>query len=125
MKQDIPQMGKPRSLGSIRDIALHAADAKSNASENGYGEGVRWEKIRSSKGEMVGGKLPICPYGCGRQGTLLEIVMTEDGRAIGIFNDHPCTCVFCADVEIGEPPTKRKMVIGPDGEYHLEGGDKP
>lgn len=62
--------------------------------------------------------LPICPYGCGRAGTLLEIVMGTDGRAVGIFNDHPCSCVFIADLQMGEPPTKKKLEIGPDGEYH-------
>ncbi len=70
------------------------------------------------------GRLPICPYGCGREGTLLEIVMGEGGQAIGIFNDRPCTCVFRADIELGEPPTKRKLVIGPDGEMHEEGEHK-
>lgn len=63
------------------------------------------------------GRLPICPYGCGREGTLLETVMGSDGRATGIFNDHPCGCIFVADIEVGEPPAKSKLVIGPDGEY--------
>lgn len=62
--------------------------------------------------------LPICPYGCGREGTLLELIYGTDGRAMGIFNDHPCTCVFVADLQMGEPPKPRKMEIGPDGEYH-------
>lgn len=62
--------------------------------------------------------LPICPYGCGREGTLLELIMGTDGRALGIFNDHPCTCVFVADLQMGEPPKPRKLEIGPDGEYH-------
>lgn len=62
------------------------------------------------------GRLPICPYGCGREGTLLEVIMTDDGRAIGIFNDHPCSCIFTADIEVGEPPTKKKYVIDADGD---------
>lgn len=64
------------------------------------------------------GRLPICPYGCDREGTLLEIVMGTDGRAMGIFNDHPCSCVFIADIQLGdEPPTTKKMEIGPNGDY--------
>jgi hypothetical protein len=62
------------------------------------------------------GRLPICPYGCGREGTLLEVVMSTDGKATGIFSDHPCTCIFRADIEIGEPPTKRKLVVDASGE---------
>ena len=67
------------------------------------------------------GRLPICPYGCGREGTLLEIVMSTDGKATGIFSDYPCTCIFRAEIEVGDPPTKRKLVIGPDGELTEEG----
>lgn len=58
--------------------------------------------------------LPICPYGCGEPGQLKEIVMV-DTQAIGIFADSD-GCVFRANIEIGEPPTKRKLVIGPDGQ---------
>jgi hypothetical protein len=86
-------------------------------------QGIKWgrDKVNRKLHPEITGRLPICPYGCGREGTLLEIVMTEGGQAIGIFNDHPCGCVFYADIEIGEPPTKRKLVIGSDGEYHEEG----
>lgn len=80
--------------------------------------GVNENNLQSKQGEIA---LPICPYGCGRQGTLLEIVMKEDGTALGIFNDFPCSCIFYADVSVGEPPTKRKLVIGPDGELHEQG----
>lgn len=88
-----------------------------------WGRGANYREL-----DAIHGKdrpmLPICPYGCGRAGTLLEIVMGTDGRAMGIFNDHPCSCVFVADIQLGEPPTKKKMVIGADGEYHeVEGGD--
>jgi hypothetical protein len=66
--------------------------------------------------------LPICPYGCGREGTLLEVVIREGGQAIGIFNDHPCSCIFIADIQLPEPPRQRKqkLVLGADGEYHME-----
>ncbi len=66
--------------------------------------------------------LPICPYGCGREGTLLEVTMLADGRAMGIFNDYPCSCIFIADIQLPEPPRQRKqkLVLGADGEYHME-----
>jgi hypothetical protein len=80
-----------------------------------WGEGGNNHRGEIKKGHKPG-RLPICPYGCGREGTLLEIVMTDDGRAIGIFNDHPCSCVFTADIEVGEPPTKKKYKVDVDGE---------
>jgi hypothetical protein len=83
-----------------------------------------WEASDPDRPHLKGRRLPICPYGCDREGTLLEIVMKPDGRALGIFNDHPCSCIFVADIEVGEPPTKRKMVVGPDGELHLSDGEK-
>jgi hypothetical protein len=69
--------------------------------------------------------LPICPYGCGREGTLLEVVMLEGGRAMGIFNDYPCSCIFVADIQLPEPPRQRKqkIVIGADGEAHMVSED--
>lgn len=73
-------------------------------------------------GQKLKGGLPICPYGCGREGTLLEIVKQTDGRYLGIFNDHPCSCIFVADIEVGEPPTMHKYEIGADGEMHLVEG---
>jgi hypothetical protein len=72
---------------------------------------------QTERAKRWSGRLPICPYGCGREGTLLEIVTGPDNRAVGIFNDHPCSCIFVADIQLGEPPTKKKLVIGPDGEY--------
>lgn len=72
----------------------------------------------AKRSQKWSGRLPICPYGCDREGTLLEIVMGPDNRALGIFNDHPCTCVFVADIQLGEPPAKKKLIIGPDGQYH-------
>jgi hypothetical protein len=79
----------------------------------------RWGKLDDSGRNAYGGTvaLPICPYGCGEEGQLLEVVMGEDGGGIGIFTDSD-GCRFTADVEVGEPPTKKKLVIGPDGEYH-------
>ena len=77
----------------------------------------------SRKGRGLKGGLPICPSGCGREGTLLEIVKQDDGRYLGIFNDHPCSCVFIADIQVGEPPTKQKYAIGADGEMHVVDGD--
>lgn len=62
--------------------------------------------------------MPICPYGCDREGTLLEIVMGDDGQAVGIFNDYPCNCIFTADIQVGDPPKtrKNKLVMNADGE---------
>ena len=42
--------------------------------------------------------------------------MKEDGQAVGIFQDLPCSCIFYADIEVGEPPTKKKYVVDMDGE---------
>lgn len=82
-----------------------------------WGRGINWREMRKIHGDNVP-TLPICPYGCGRAGTLLEIVMGPDNRALGIFNDHPCYCIFVAEMQLGEPPAKKKLVIGADGEYH-------
>jgi hypothetical protein len=59
--------------------------------------------------------LPICPYGCGEEGQFREVVMEEDGNAVGVFQDSD-GCIFTADIQVSEPPAKRKLMIGPDGE---------
>lgn len=88
----------------------------------------RWKKVTHTQRqnlmwqfgeEVMTGTLPICPYGCGEPGQLREIVM-EEGNAIGVFADSD-GCLFRANIEIGEPPTKRKLVIGPDGQLKEEG----
>jgi hypothetical protein len=85
-----------------------------------------WKKVSALTYHYPGytgpNALPICPYGCGEEGQLKEIVMGDDGQAVGIFCDSD-GCVFRADIEIGEPPSKRKLVIGPDGELKEEGGE--
>lgn len=65
--------------------------------------------------------LPICPYGCGSEGTFLEAVAMTDGRMLGIYTDWPsCSdgCIFVAEIQEQEPPTKRKrkLVVGPTGD---------
>ncbi len=57
---------------------------------------------------------PICPYGCGEEGELKEIVM-KDGKAIGLYRDSE-GLVFTADLQMSPKPTGRKIQIGPDGE---------
>lgn len=92
-----------RGMTPEQEIAMRKQDIK----DGNVKAAVKWS-----------GRLPICPYGCDREGTLLEVVMGEDGNAYGIFNDHPCNCIFVAEIQVPEPPKAMKMVIGPDGEYH-------
>jgi len=111
---DVKPMSKKEALSYAKDLMSRGPQERAK----------RWSRTGdiSRDGEKISGGLPICPYGCGREGTLLEIVRQDDGRYTGIFNDHPCSCVFIADIEIGEPPTKRRQVIGPDGEMHIVEG---
>jgi hypothetical protein len=65
--------------------------------------------------------LPICPYGCGSEGTFLEAVMLADGKSLGIYTDWPfCSggCIFVAEIQQQEPPKKRKQELRiVNGEY--------
>lgn len=61
---------------------------------------------------------PICPYGCGEEGELVEIVL-KDGKALGIYRDSE-QLKFTADLQMAPKPTGRKIKIGPDGEPHYE-----
>lgn len=62
---------------------------------------------------------PICPYGCGEEGTLLEIVM-KDGKAVGIYTHSESVKPFVAELQMAPKPTGRKIVLGPDGNYTLQ-----
>ena len=85
-----------------------------------WGRGTNWrDRPKSMSDPRI--RLPICPYGCSEEGQLKEIVMGQGGQAVGIYADSD-GCVFRADIQLGEPPTKRKLVIGPDGEMHEEEG---
>lgn len=57
---------------------------------------------------------PICPYGCGQEGELVEIVL-KDNKALGIYRDSE-QLMFTADLQMSPKPTGRRIVIGPDGE---------
>lgn len=61
---------------------------------------------------------PICPYGCGEEGNLLEVVM-KDGKALGIYTHSGNIKPFTAELQIAPKPTGRKIAIGPDGEPHM------
>lgn len=65
--------------------------------------------------------LPICPYGCGSEGTFLESMMLADGRCLGIYTDYPfCSdgCIFVAEIQQQEPPKQRKQELRlVNGEY--------
>jgi hypothetical protein len=109
-----------------KEQALAYADTKIKSNRSDRAE--VWSKQGHLYGDplsrkrAIKGGLPICPYGCGREGTLLEIVRQDDGRYIGIFNDDPCSCIFIADIQVGEPPNKQRYEIGPDGEMQLVDG---
>lgn len=60
---------------------------------------------------------PICPYGCGEEGQLLEIVM-KDGKALGIYEDS-CKCKFTADLAMAPKPTGRKIQLNASGEAEI------
>lgn len=61
---------------------------------------------------------PICPYGCGEEGSLLEVIV-KDGKALGIYTHSADVKLFTADLQMSPKPTGRKIVIGADGEPHL------
>jgi hypothetical protein len=97
-------------MGKWQDIHNAQTFNKKKSSEwVAGGQAVRTERPKADRQ-----RLPICPYGCGEEGQLKEVIM-QDGKAIGIFNDSD-GCVFQAFIEIGEPPTKKKLIIGPDGQ---------
>jgi hypothetical protein len=62
---------------------------------------------------------PICPYGCGEEGTLMEVVV-KDGKAIGFYTHSQSVKPFTAELEMLPSPTSRKLVLGLDGEMHEE-----
>lgn len=60
---------------------------------------------------------PICPYGCGEEGQLLEIIMKE-GKALGIYEDS-CKCKFTADLQMAPKPTGHKLQKNASGEMEI------
>lgn len=70
-------------------------------------EAIRWRNRR-----------PICPYGCGEEGQLLEIMM-QDEKTIGIYTHSTSVKPFTSDLQMAPKPTGRKLAIGPDGEYTM------
>lgn len=58
---------------------------------------------------------PICPYGCGEEGQLLEVIV-KDGKALGIYSHSQSVKPFTADLQMAPKPTTRRIKIGPDGE---------
>lgn len=79
---------------------------------------ITLEEVRKGKGSHATkwkNKRPICPYGCGQEGNMLEVIM-RDGKAIGIYTHKHAINPFTADLQMSPKPTGRKIVIGPDGE---------
>lgn len=64
---------------------------------------------------------PICPYGCGEEGVLHEIIQTEEG-AVGVYHDSE-GLVFTSSLATKPKPNSRKLVVGPDGELTIASGD--
>jgi hypothetical protein len=60
---------------------------------------------------------PICPYGCGQEGQLKEIVM-RDGKAVGVYRDSE-GLIFIAPMKMRPNPAQKKLVVGPDGEVNM------
>jgi hypothetical protein len=61
---------------------------------------------------------PICPYGCGEEGELVEIIVKPgDITATGVYRDSE-QLVFTAPMKMMPKPATRKLVRGPDGELH-------
>lgn len=61
---------------------------------------------------------PICPYGCGEEGELVEIVVEPGKGAIGYYKDSE-QLVFTAPMKMQPKPSTKKLHIGPDGEPQL------
>lgn len=81
------------------------------------------EKTRASTSWGGGGdiRFPICPYGCGEEGQLVEIIQTKDGTT-GLYKDSE-GLIFTSPLAAKPKPNERKLVIGPDGEMTLAGGE--
>lgn len=61
---------------------------------------------------------PICPYGCGQEGVLVEIIVEPgESKATGYYKDSE-QLLFTAPMELRPKPSTRKIVRGPDGELH-------
>jgi hypothetical protein len=99
-----------------RDMAEAFGNAKEYVKHKMPNSAQLWKRGTNSRVlDKIFGKerplLPICPYGCGREGTLLEVVMMTDGKAMGIFNDYPCSCIFVAEIQLPPNPNERKQKI--------------
>ena len=93
------------------------------------GKGMRYSqdksldevKQRHASGYKVtqwANRRPICPYGCGQEGTLIEVVV-QNKKALGIYTHSESYKPFTADLEMAPKPTGQKIVIGADGEAHM------
>lgn len=67
-------------------------------------------------------RTPICPFGCGEPGILIDIVQTAEGT-IGIYKDPAMCCTFQSMISAKPKPNTRKLVVGPDGELTIAGGE--
>lgn len=86
-------------------------------------EEVRQELKNKQGGGSVGhadkwhNRRPICPYGCGEEGTLLEVITKFDGVAVGVYTHSDSVKPFTADLVMKPNPKERKLVLGMDGQY--------
>jgi hypothetical protein len=58
---------------------------------------------------------PLCPYGCGEEGQLKEIIVTPGKGAVGIYRDS-VGLIFTAPMKMRPKPSTKSIAIGPDGE---------
>lgn len=103
-----------RDKGSFLGGKLHYGDKPTNVDMSYFRdkEATQWRNRR-----------PICPYGCGQEGQLVEIVVTPGKGAIGYYKDSE-QLVFTAPMKMMPKPSSKKIVIGPDGEPQLTEGDE-
>lgn len=96
-----------KSLGAVKRLLKHP-----EGSDLGY---IGTQPLHAAEWQN---RRPICPYGCGEEGGLLEVVM-KDGKALGIYQDSQ-KLIFTADLQMAPKPTGHKIMIGADGELKLE-----
>lgn len=103
-------VGKPMSFGdegSLEDTARKKYSQTGIDVLSARQHSTEWRNRR-----------PICPYGCGEEGNLLE-VMVKDGKALGIYTHSAEIKPFTAELQMSPKPTGRKIEIGADGEPHI------
>lgn len=121
MVEDDPYLGGKITLGDKpKNIDPEDIRTSENYARYRRGETNRDGAARKWRHEATKWKnrRPICPYGCGQEGVLTEIVVVPGRGAMGYYKDSE-QLIFTAPMKMQPKPSSKKLVIGPDGEPQL------